>query len=279
MDSFSRPAGQPAACAAAQVLLRLRISALPISLGDISKGLSIPCVSYQALAKRRNCGIAEVCAAMDSMSGSALKINGKYHVAYNGDMPVARKRFTVAHEIGHIVLGHLESAEVRRLSREALARAPGRAFEQEANDFARNLLAPPAAHEMQAVKNIAKTSAIFGISKACASVRLSALRRDLLCLRGAGLYARQKEQFQRCVCPPAEGDERTNRCANPDQNACGVLLDDGVLRCPYCGNATSAWWRRRAGRFCLDDLLPPKDLSMQEGLRWRSRGIRALNRL
>lgn len=279
MEPFLIPEGQPAACAAAEVLLRLHISALPIALGVISKGLSIPFVSYQRLAKIRNCGIAEVCLAMDSMSGSALKINEKYYVSYNEDMPAARKRFTIAHEIGHIVLGHLEKAEVRRLSRDAFTHPCCRAFEQDANDFARNLLAPPVAHELQGVQNIAKTSAVFSISKACASVRLSTLRRDLGSLHSAGLYALQKEQFLRCAAMPSERTERTNRCANPDRNTCGIYLDDGVLRCPHCGHATAAWWKLRADRLCADDTMDTKTPSMQETLRWRSRGIRALRRL
>jgi len=51
----------------------------------------------------------------------------EFHIIYNDSRKHARIRFTIAHEIGHIVLGHKESNEEN---------------ESEADFFARSLLVP-----------------------------------------------------------------------------------------------------------------------------------------
>lgn len=70
-------------------------------------------------------------------SGMTYQQNGRFYIVYRDTEPVQRCRFTVAHELGHIFLGHL------------LINTPQyRTFkirddnENEANVFARDLLAP-----------------------------------------------------------------------------------------------------------------------------------------
>lgn len=63
----------------------------------------------------------------EKLDGFSIIVNGKPPVVYvNQDMPWCRIRFTLAHELGHIVLGHV----------------PGPNIEDEANDFASAFLLP-----------------------------------------------------------------------------------------------------------------------------------------
>ena len=67
-----------------------------------------------------------LCAA--SEYGYSIKKKGNRIIYYNEKMPLACIRFTLAHEIGHAVLGHRDEEDP--------------AAEKEANCFARNLLCP-----------------------------------------------------------------------------------------------------------------------------------------
>lgn len=53
-----------------------------------------------------------------------------------------RIRWTIAHEIGHIILGHLTSFEATALCRKGLSETDYKVLEREADTFAVNLLAP-----------------------------------------------------------------------------------------------------------------------------------------
>lgn len=58
-------------------------------------------------------------------------------IVYDDNKPVVRKRFSVAHELGHLYLGHLHGHSSSDLNTES--------FDQvEANAFAAHLLMPPA---------------------------------------------------------------------------------------------------------------------------------------
>jgi Zn-dependent peptidase ImmA (M78 family) len=73
----------------------------------------------------------DVCRFLPTVSpdGFTLREGRRYIILYNDapHIPDARKRFTLAHELGHYILRH---------------RTDGEKQEREANCFARNLLAP-----------------------------------------------------------------------------------------------------------------------------------------
>lgn len=72
----------------------------------------------------------------NSEYGFSIKKKDKRIIYYNENMPLACIRFTLAHEIGHAVLGHQDEDDP--------------AAEKEANCFARNLLCPiPVAHTLE----------------------------------------------------------------------------------------------------------------------------------
>ena len=105
-----------------------------------------------------------------SVSGDGFTIRkGKHHIlCYNDSdtLPETRKRFTLAHELGHYVLGH---------------RRDGEAEEREANCFARNILAP----RVLAIKyglNFDDYPLAFGISPTAAQICADKQEQDELYL-------------------------------------------------------------------------------------------------
>ena len=105
---------------------------------------------------------------------------GHYLVICNDDdhargVP-GRLRWTLAHEIGHIVLGHLQvmgqSLYLQEDSGEEYAR-----FEREADYFAAMLLAHPALLQVCGIPSVGALQAFCGLSHAAAASRFAALRR------------------------------------------------------------------------------------------------------
>lgn len=104
-------------------------------------------------------------------SGMTIVQNGKFHIIYNDNENSRRCRFTIAHELGHIFLGHL------------LINTPAyRTFairddnESAANVFARDLLAPACVlHELRAI-NAADIAKLCNISLEAARYREKRMR-------------------------------------------------------------------------------------------------------
>lgn len=124
--------------AAWRILLDCNIDHLPVSLNTICRKLKIRALTYgknTEMIKRAN--LTQVIHRTDGMT------------FYSGETPIilfdekvlpARAKFTVAHEMGHIVLGHVKPGEATTANREP---SPGDAPEERAaNQFAARLLAP-----------------------------------------------------------------------------------------------------------------------------------------
>lgn len=74
--------------------------------------------------------------------GFAALIGGSYFIIYNDRIELGRRNFTLMHEIGHIYLGHLKDFNETSLLRGGLPSNAYKVLENEANAFARNILAP-----------------------------------------------------------------------------------------------------------------------------------------
>lgn len=100
------------------------MSKLPIDIFLLAKKMAIKVYKYNEFENNERTIILS--ASQDGMSCYVPETKS-YVILYNNEMDSNRIRFTIAHEIGHIVLGHKYSCEET---------------ESEADFFARNLLVP-----------------------------------------------------------------------------------------------------------------------------------------
>lgn len=88
---------------------------------------------------------------------------GKYIIYYNNLKDDKTIRFTLAHELGHIRLGHTEDNEIT---------------DKEANCFARNLLCPIQLVEGFELSTVEDYTECFGVSEPMAKASLAHLKSD-----------------------------------------------------------------------------------------------------
>ncbi len=120
--------------AAWQCLLNFNVCTLPVVVSEIARAVDI------VVLKDSDANILK-----ENQSGMTVVQNRKFYIVYKDSENSRRCRFTIAHELGHIFLGHL------------LINTPTyRTFivrndtESAANVFARDLLAPACVlHELQ----------------------------------------------------------------------------------------------------------------------------------
>ena len=114
--------------AAWQCLLDNRINALPVPVFDIARQNGIRTGTYAEnvgfLRRHRLESLTE-------QDGFSLRVGNRFLILFRDGMSPGRTRFTVAHELGHIFLGHLFPTVERDGT-----------LEHQANVFASRLLAP-----------------------------------------------------------------------------------------------------------------------------------------
>lgn len=137
-------------------------------------------ITYSELAKINNTTTDKIIAANKSEDGFTILYRGTYTIAYNDTIEIAdRIRFTLMHEIGHIYLRHLIDFKETIIKRSEMTMSKYKVLENEANAFARNVLAPaPIVTTLKFTKE-RELMYHFRISYAAARTRLRLLRTDL----------------------------------------------------------------------------------------------------
>lgn len=129
---------QNARDAAWRILLDCGVDRLPVDLNQICRRLKIRALAYGrsgTLIQRVN--LSE---AVRSTDGLTFYLRKTPVILYDETTIPQRVRYTIAHEVGHIVLGHTRPDDTTHVNREP---GPGDAPEETAaNQFAARLLAP-----------------------------------------------------------------------------------------------------------------------------------------
>lgn len=122
------------------------ISKLPISITALIKtSPNIRIVKYSTFARKHNTTVERIAKSGNSEDGFCVwhSTEDRYVIFYNDTIKNKQRiRFTLAHELGHCVLGHHQLVKKAVLSRRSLTESEYSNLEKEANFFARTILAP-----------------------------------------------------------------------------------------------------------------------------------------
>jgi len=104
------------------ILDKLKISEAPIPIEKVANLFSLEVVYYPKFP--------------DSVSGTIIKDEELHAIGVNANHPKVRQRFTIAHELGHYIMGHDENS----ILDDSFDKNTDK--EREANKFASELLMP-----------------------------------------------------------------------------------------------------------------------------------------
>ncbi len=196
----ARPRFQRSSLFARYLMQRLRIHRYPINLKYICSHVIATIQPYSYYANLMGCTVPEYVDIFNAPDGFTL-YGGKqprYVIAYNDTVPnYPRIRWTLAHELGHILLGHLKEFDGTRFNLDqgqfGLSDSQYAVLDVEANTFAGELLCSPAMvgclpGVLQTVDSI---SQLFLVSRQAAEKALTAWE-DY-----EGLHAKQKSFYQK----------------------------------------------------------------------------------
>lgn len=138
-----------------EILIREGITELPVSVVGLCRKLGI-----------------EVMVGKIGDGGYCKEENGHPIIAISSDDPPMRQRFTAAHELGHILLGHTDKYGV--MYRDPSAKDDPK--EQAVNVFAARLLAPAIVLRDLGVTNAEQIAEICQISMQAAEYRMDRLQ-------------------------------------------------------------------------------------------------------
>lgn len=141
-------------------ILKNKICSLPINLNNIIHQNKWKVIKY---SKLKCLDIYEYNQLMKLNLGfSELTQKKEYFIFYNDDQPIEVQRFTIAHEIGHIIFNHFNSPSENR--------------EQEANMFAARLLMPMCVLHECKIENELELMELCNVSSISAHYRFERLQ-------------------------------------------------------------------------------------------------------
>lgn len=173
--------------AAWRILIDCHATELPVRALAICQALGIP-VRRTSLT--------------DAPEGRSVALNGRPVILLAEGPSPERRRFTLAHELGHIILGHV--GRVGLLNREPSPEDDP--LEQAANVFASRLLAPACVLWGCNVQSAAEIAQLCGISQTAAQFRWERLQ--LLYQRGKFLTSPLERQVYAQFRPYIEAHRR-----------------------------------------------------------------------
>lgn len=142
-----------------EILYREGVRSLPVDLLELCRRMHVRVVEYDE--PRPDLG-----------EGFSCIIDGVPHICVQRGIYPPRRRFTIAHELGHILLGHVGTYGL--VNREPSP--DDNPIEQAANAFAARLLAPACVLWGCGVSSAAEIAALCGISDTAAGHRWERLQ-------------------------------------------------------------------------------------------------------
>lgn len=153
--------------AAWNTLIECGVSTLPVRPSEICRHYNWVLADYAA--GQRSIELLGLTALKDKTDGFCTVTDNHVYIFFDSSLPTGRQRFTVAHEIGHLILGHVGRGMATVENREPTGTE--RAEERQANQFAARLLAPACVlHEIGATTPEAIRE-LCGISRQAAEFR------------------------------------------------------------------------------------------------------------
>lgn len=166
--------------AAWKALIDFQVCELPVLLSKICKILHINLLDNK-----------HACVLRPNENGIAVNQNGKWYIIFDENDVYGKQRFTVAHELGHILMGHAMKNGYHTRQDNIVKSAD----ETEADMFAARLLAPACVLWGINAQTAEQISSVCGISYTAATFR--AERMDQLCKRNKFLTSPLEQQVYR----------------------------------------------------------------------------------
>ncbi|MBC8558856.1 ImmA/IrrE family metallo-endopeptidase [Fumia xinanensis] len=157
-----------------KIILDMGFTELPIKVSAICRKLGIQVRSYEKakkLLKRHQLEHKTL-----EIDGFTLGIDGRYTILFNEHCSIQRNRFTVAHELGHILLGHVpkDGIHITAINREPSSK--DNPLEQQANVFASRLMAPLCVLKSLRINDAKDIARLCDISETAAQFRFNRLK-------------------------------------------------------------------------------------------------------
>ena len=211
-------------------MISLGITHLPVDPFAIAREIDIVTIPY---SKVDDCDLIKSLREKKYSAVATMNTidNGGYCIMYDDNEPADRIRFSVAHELGHICLGHLVEVRQEMYYYGGDDNVAGDQREYDADNFAGELLRPPtllammnrvSPCEIQDICHVSYESAMIGARRAKAMHKqLSGKYKNI-----ADFYHRQFWSFI-----------KPHKC-----NHCGRVFAAALPRhCPTCRSTEIAW--------------------------------------
>lgn len=146
-----------------ETLIECNLNQLPINLAVVANFYNISIIKYSQ--------------SNDTFTGDGFStiVDGRLIVYYNDtDYPTSRQRFTLAHELGHCLLGHLKFGKTYNRNSEIDFKGIDM-FELQANVFARDLLMPATVLHSLNVSSSTEISRLCNVSLQSVEIRYARL--------------------------------------------------------------------------------------------------------
>ena len=164
------------------IFRRLRYAVFPLDIAEVARRDKCGVISYEELAQENGECYEDVVKAFGNAGACSWYDQGlaKYMIAVNTSERYgasrARQRWMIAHELGHVMAGHLFEADEE--GKRATRSTELKKWDDEANYFAASVLAPIPAIRALRAKRPADIRDWFGLSQRAAKYRWADLQRE-----------------------------------------------------------------------------------------------------